>query len=157
MIKQLFSWFIGSREANVEPIFKSREVWSYQHIDPKTRRVTQKPVLIFRKASDGMFWGLPLTNVGREGKTLYVPRLKNGKKMPILSQMRTLKAERLMRRLGVAGEKEFAAVSSAVVRLLAQTALVQAPIRRERMYRVRSAPRSRPVMSPIYIAQPRYV
>lgn len=159
MVNKIISWFTSPHEVKVEPIFKSREIWSYTHIDPKTHRAIERPVLIYRKASDGMFWGLPLQNVGKAGKTLYVPRLKNGKKVPILSQMRTLKSERLMRRLGVAGEKDFSAVNSAILRLLAP-AQPQKPVRRrEQIYSVRTPlPRhSRTVspLSPIYILQPR--
>lgn len=161
MVKKIISWFMAPHGVNVEPMYKAREVWSYQHIDPTTRRTSERPVLIFRKASDGMFWGLPLQNIGRKGKTLYVPRLKNGKKLPILSQMRTLKAERLVRRLGVAGEREFGAVNAAILRLLAGAQPVKTQIRAERIYHVRSKPlprysRSLPSpLSPIYILQPR--
>ena len=160
MIKFFKKLFTAETETS-QPAHSSREVWSYRHIDPATRRVTQKPVLIFRKASDGMFWGLPLTNVGRNGKTLYVPRLKNGKKVSALSQMRTLKAERLVKRLGKAGEKEFSALSTAIVRLLAGTVPVQAPVVVRKVQRkvvpmqVRY-PRAIPSpFSPIYILQPR--
>ena len=160
MVNKIISWFTAPHGVNVEPIYKVREVWSYQHIDPTTRRVSERPVLVFRKASDGMFWGLPLQNIGTKGKTLYVPRLKNGKKLPILSQMRTLKAERLVRRLGVAGEKEFGAVNSAILRLLVSAQPVKTQARAERVYHVRrkaaSYARALPSpLSPIYILQPR--
>ncbi len=144
-----------------EPAYSSREVWSYRHVDPTTRRVSEKPVLVFRKATDGMFWGLPLTNIGKKGKPLYVPRLKNGKKVSALSQMRTLKAERLLRRLGKAGEKEFGALSTAIVRLLAETTPLQAPIVQRRVQRKVLAVRPRyqhtlpSPFSPVYILQPR--
>ena len=163
MIKKIISWFSSSHEAN-EPIYKSREIWSYTHFDPKTRRASGRPVLIYRKASDGMFWGLPLTNVGKKGKPLYVPRLRNGKKVSALSQMRTLKAERLVRRLGKAGEKEFGALSTAIVRLLAETTPVQALVVQRRVQRkVITHPRYERAMpsplsspfAPVYILQPR--
>jgi hypothetical protein len=156
MVKKILSWFVSLHDVKVEPIFKAREIWSYTHIDPKTHRVFERPVLIYHKASDGMFWGLPLQKAHKNGKALYVPRLKNGKKVPILSQMRTLKAERLMQRLGVAGEKEFSAVNSSIVRLLAP--IQQKKVSRERIYRVRTQlPRSRVLspLSPVYILQPR--
>lgn len=158
MVKKIISWFMAPHGVNVEPMYKSREVWSYQHIDPTTRRTSERPVLVFRKASDGMFWGLPLQNVGRNGKTLYVPRLRNGKKLPILSQMRTLKAERLVRRLGVAGEKEFGAVNAAILRLLAPVQPQKPVRRRERIYSIRTPlPRTRALspISPVYILQTR--
>ena len=159
MFKKIISWFSSSHQAN-EPIYRSREIWSYTHFDPKTRGASGRPVLIYRKASDGMFWGLPLTNVGRNGKTLYVPRLKNGKKVSALSQMRTLQAGRLVRRLGKAGEKEFSALSTAIVRLLAETTPVQAPVVRKvykrpmpvRAHFQRAVPSP---FSPVYILQPR--
>lgn len=120
MIQNLFSWFTSSQEVKTGPIYKVREVWAYASIDPRTRRVMEHPVLIYRKASESMFWGLPLSRMRRNGRPIYVPRLRNGKKVSALSQMRTLKAGRLVRRLGVAGEKEFAALNSSIVRLLAE-------------------------------------
>jgi hypothetical protein len=158
MVNTILSWFTSPHEVKVEPIFKAREIWSYAHIDPKTHRVFERPVLIYRKASDGMFWGLPLQNVGKGGKTLYVPRLKNGKRVPILSQMRTLKGERLQRLLGVAGEKEFSAVNSSIVRLLAPEQPKKTTRRREQIYSVRtplSKSRALSPISPVYILQPR--
>ncbi len=94
MITTILSWF--TKEARIEPFYASREVWTYKHTDPQTKRVSTRTVLIFRKASDGMFWGLPLTKTKRNGKPLYIPRLKNGRPLSPLSQMRTLKASNLL-------------------------------------------------------------
>lgn len=156
MVKKILSWFTSPHEVKVEPIFRAREIWSYTHVDPKTHLVFERPVLIYRKATDGMFWGLPLQNVGKGGKTLYVPRLRNGKRISALSQMRTLKAERLMHRLGVAGQKEFSALNASIVRLLAP--VQPKKVRGERIYHVRKAPhysRALSPLSPVYILQPR--
>ena len=158
MVNTILSWFVSPHNIKVEPMFKVREVWSYTHLDPKTHRSVERPVLIYRKASDGMFWGLPLQNVGKNGKTLYVPRMRNGKKVSVLSQMRTLKAERLVRRLGVAGEKEFSALNASIVRLLVPEQPKRVVRRREQIYSIRTPlPRSRTVspISPVYILQPR--
>lgn len=152
----------GGRKA-VEPLYASREVWLYRHIDPKTRQATDKPVLVFRKASEGMFWGLPLSNVRRKGKPLYVPRMRNGKRLSPLSQMRTLKAERLVRKVGKADEKEFAALSRAIVRLLVENDPVLRMQSRPRrvptmpvVARVVRTNRPQPHIVPAYIFQPRY-
>lgn len=158
MVNTILSWFVGPHDIKVEPIFKVREVWSYTHIDPRTQRVVERPVLVYRKATDGMFWGLPLQNVGKNGKKLYVPRMRNGKKVSALSQMRTLKVDRLVRRLGVAGEKEFGALNASIVRLLAPERPKNIVRRREQIYSIRTPlPRSRTVspISPVYILQPR--
>jgi hypothetical protein len=156
MLKTIFSWFTGSEEMNVEPLFCAREVWSYTHIDPKTKRTSTRPVLVFRKASDGMFWGLPLTKIKQNGKVMYVPRLRNGKRVSALSQMRTLKAGRLVHKLGTAGEREFATLNNSILRLLADTAPVKV-----KKARVAVAParqryeRSVSPFAPIYVLQPR--
>lgn len=158
MVNTIISWFTSPHGIKVEPTFRVREVWSYAHIDPKTHRVFERPVLVYRKATDGMFWGLPLQNVGKNGKALYVPRMRNGKKVSALSQMRTLKAERLVRRLGVAGEKEFGALNASIVRLLAPEQPKKTVRRREQIYSIRTPlPRSRSLspISPVYILQPR--
>lgn len=120
MIKALWEkMFTGSRGSKASVAYSAREVWLYAHTDPKSGRVSERPVLVFHKASEGMFWGLPLSRMRVKESVLYVPRLKNGKKVPALSQMRTLKAGRLVRRLGVAGEKEFTALNTSVLRMLA--------------------------------------
>lgn len=158
MVNTILSWFVSPHDIKVEPMFKAREIWSYTHLDPKTHRTKERPVLVYRKATDGMFWGLPLQNVGSKGKTLYVPRMRNGKKVSALSQMRTLKAERLVRRLGVAGEKEFTALNASIVRLLAPEQPKKIVRRPERIYSIRTPlPRSRAAspISPVYILQPR--
>lgn len=142
MIRQFFTWFTSPHDALVEPLYKVREVWMYAHIDPQTRRVTECPVLIYRRASDGMFWGLLLSNVGTRGKKLYVPRLRNGRKGSPLSEMRTLKAERLIRRVGVASEQEFGTLTASIIRRLVHTE-VSPTVRLAQQYaRTRRAPRT---------------
>ncbi len=120
----------GAKEAKIaSPLYAAREVWLYAHTDPKTGRTVEKPILVFHKASEGMFWGLPLMKTHVKGKALYVPeRTKAGKKVSPLSAMRTLKAQRLVRRLGKAGEREFSAINSAVLRFLAFAPLKTMPV-----------------------------
>ena len=153
MIQKLFSWFVseGEKEVNVEPFYRSREVWSYTHIDPRTRRTSTRAVLVYRKASDGMFWGLPLAKATARGKVIYVPRQWSTKKVSALSQMRTLKASRLVHKLGVAGEREFSILHNSIVRLLAEAA--PTPTRKPRVY---AHPRrtERTLSSPLYVLQP---
>ena len=130
-------------------------MWTYEHLDLQTKSVSVRPVLIYRKASDGMFWGLPLMKTKVRGKSLYVPRQRNGKKVSALSQMRTLKASRLVHKLGTAGEREFATLNKSIVRLLAET-----PVKPQKA-RVHIQPvrvryeRSLSPLSPVYILQPR--
>ncbi|MFZ2886642.1 MAG: hypothetical protein WA021_02355 [Minisyncoccia bacterium] len=153
MMKKILSWFT-KEELNVEPFYRSREVWTYQHTDPVTKRVSTRPVLIYRKASDGMFWGLLLTKTKVNGKVLYVPRLKNGKKVSALSQMRTLKASRLVHKIGEANGREFVALNNSIVRLLAASAPV--PAKKVRAVQPRRPEYSVPSpFSPVYILQPR--
>lgn len=154
MIKKLFSWF-GKEEnkVHVEPFYRSREVWSYTHVDPRTRHASVRPVLVYRKASDGMFWGLPLVKVNVRGRVMYVPR-QGGKKVSALARMRTLKASRLVQKLGTAGEREFTVLHNSIMRLLADTAPVA---QRSRIYtHPRRVPKAVPSpFAPVYILQSR--
>ena len=159
-MKKILTWFASPHGVTTEPPYKAREIWMYGHVDPKTWRVAERPVLVFRKATDGMFWGLPLTNIGSDRKPLYVPRLKNGKKVSAFSQMRTLKAERLVKRLGEADEKEFGVLATTVVRRLVETMGAPKPARAERAYHAPKRARSqyqsvRSPFSPVYTLQPR--
>jgi len=158
MFTNILSWF-GTKESHSGPAFSAREVWLYRHIDPRTRRTSTRPVLVYRKASDGMFWGLPLVKTTRNGKAHYVPRLVNGKRVPILSQMRTLKAARLTQKLGQAGEKEFATLNASILRMLAD--MTPTPTKRSRaiaqprFVQPRRIERTLSPFQPVYILQPR--
>lgn len=158
MISNILSWF-GSKEAQIGPAFHAREVWLYRHIDPRTRRASTRPVLVYRKASDGMFWGLPLVKTTLSGKAHYVPRLVNGKRVPILSQMRTLKASRLTQKLGTAGEREFATLNKSILRMLVE--MTPVPVKRPRvavhprLVQPRRIERTLSPFQPVYILQPR--
>ncbi len=152
MMQTIVSWFT-KKEAYVEPFYAAREVWSYEHVHPRTKRVSMRPVLVFRKASEGMFWGLPLSKIKVHGKVLYVPRLRNGCRVSALSQMRTLKAARLARKLGTAGEREFATLNHSVVRLLAESTPVR-QVRPKQPVRVRET-RSLSPFVPMYVLQTR--
>lgn len=152
-MQKIFSWFTR-KDLNVEPFYRAREVWTYTHIDPVTKRSSTRPVLIYRKASDGMFWGLPLAKATLNGRVTYVPRLRNGKKVSALSQMRTLKASRLVHRLGTAGEKEFALLHNSIIRLLAESTPIHT--QKQLAYHYPRRERALPsLMPPVYILQPR--
>ncbi len=158
MFTNILSWF-GTKEVQTGPAYSAREVWLYRHIDPRTRHASTRPVLVYRKASDGMFWGLPLVKTTQSGKAHYVPRLVNGKRVPILSQMRTLKAARLTQKLGTAGEREFTTLNKSILRMLAE--MTPAPVKRQRaivqprFVQPRRIERTLSPFQPVYILQPR--
>ena len=100
---------------NTFPEFHEREIWFVTlglnigfEEDGKGEDFL-RPILILRKFSKQVFYGLPLTSTIKENNKFYFilknHGLKNGS--VILSQMRLIDVKRLSYRIGSVGEKEF--------------------------------------------------
>ncbi|OGH65235.1 MAG: hypothetical protein A2821_03650 [Candidatus Magasanikbacteria bacterium RIFCSPHIGHO2_01_FULL_41_23] len=117
----------------VEKLFHDREIWwcslgsniGFEQ-DGKNAKY-ERPILIFRKFSKGMFWGLPLTS--KEKDDIFHHKIilhlidQNEKPQEkisrvILSQLRLLSAKRLIRRVARINEKIFAEIEKQVINLI---------------------------------------
>ncbi len=88
--------------------FHEREVW-FCHLganvgfeqDGKGKNFG-RPVIVFKKFNNEVFWGLPLTTRNKTGKFYFPIDMKDGlQRKAILSQLRLLDSKRLYQKVGV--------------------------------------------------------
>lgn len=95
------------------PYFSEREIWlcsvglNLGHEEDGKGDRFLRPVIIFKKFTSDLFWGIPLTSSGRKGPFHYQFGFKGRTSTAVLSQVRALDRRRLLRRSGIMPEKEF--------------------------------------------------
>jgi mRNA interferase MazF len=78
-----------------------------------------RPVIIVKKFTERIFWGVPLTTTIVTGSSFRIPFNLNGIKNDMLvMQMRTFDKSRLVRRMGTLGEPEFARLCETISNVL---------------------------------------
>lgn len=127
MTKNFEGWhklkmFLQSRISRL--FFHEREIWlcsigvnlGYEQ-DGKNRRFIQ-PVVIVKKFNLDLFWAVSLTSKQKFGK--YYFQFKFGKKTTsaIISQLRVMDRKRLLRKIGVMTEADFASLKQKLKELL---------------------------------------
>lgn len=99
---------VGNRPEKSRVFFHEREIW-FCHLGANVGfeqdgKGTEfgRPVIIFRKFNNEVFWAVPLITRNKEGK-FYLPiDLYDGiHRMAILSQLRLLDGKRLYQKIGV--------------------------------------------------------
>ena len=108
-------------EIKQRPFFHEREIW-FCHIglnigfeQDGSGEEFLRPVVIIRKFTDKIFWGIPLTRSKEHHKInkksekyyyslVFIPGVKS---VAILSQIRLIDARRLARLMGMMEEKDF--------------------------------------------------
>ena len=108
-------------EIKQRPFFHEREIW-FCHIglnigfeQDGSSEEFLRPVVIIRKFTDKIFWGIPLTRSKEHHKInkksekyyyslVFIPGVKS---VAILSQIRLIDARRLARLMGMMEEKDF--------------------------------------------------
>ncbi len=77
-----------------------------------------RPVLVFKKFNNEVFWAIPLSTKIKSGKFyLSVGLLDMIPRVVILSQLRLIDAKRLVSKLGVVNKINYKEIEKAVVRL----------------------------------------
>ena len=88
----------------------------------------QRPVLIWRKFNRDMFWGLPLTSKDKNEKPFYFSlTMHKQTHTVVLSQLRVLSAQRLIRRLEKLSDTQFASLDQAMIEFLHKTDPLRGP------------------------------
>ena len=88
----------------------------------------QRPVLVFRKFNQDMFWGFPITSKPKKHKPFYFLFSLNGlEQIAVLSQMRVLSSKRLIRRVGKLGNAEFRELNGAFLKFIQKTDPLRGP------------------------------
>ena len=77
-----------------------------------------RPVLVFKKFNNEVFWALPLSTRVKNGKFYALVNLPDGMpRVAILSQLRLVDARRLIDKIGLIDSKNYADIQKAVIRL----------------------------------------
>ncbi len=104
------------------PFFHKREIWWIRMGENIGFEQNGKgsnflrPVLIFRKFNQRVFWGIPLSKTKKSG--IFYFAFENKKSTAILSQLRLFDAKRLQDKLDFMGKKDFGNLEKAIQKLL---------------------------------------
>jgi len=108
------------------PLFHEREIWwcslgaNVGVEEDGKNDFFERPVMIVRKFNQEMFWGPPLTSRGKDGEYYAHFFLHEIARTAILSQLRTLSAKRLVRKIGRIGKKCFGDIQRETAMILTQ-------------------------------------
>lgn len=77
-----------------------------------------RPVIVFRKFNNEVFWGVPLTTREKGGKFyLPIPMGDSASRKAILSQLRLLDAKRLYQKIGMIDSATHKQLEEAIIKL----------------------------------------
>lgn len=100
------------------PFFREGEIWWCSlganigiEEDGKHARF-ERPILVFHKFNKEMFWALPMTSSIPHGQYDRTLLFKNQPRTILFSQIRTLSAKRLIRKIGKLHQEQFATLIS---------------------------------------------
>jgi len=111
-------------EKSVRVFFHEREIW-FSHLgtnvgfeqDGKGENFG-RPVVVFRKFSNEVFWGIPLTTRKKKGKFYFPIDLEDEvHRMAILSQLKLLDSKRLYQKIGVINKDVHEKLEERIVKL----------------------------------------
>lgn len=128
MIKDFVNWIQYKIFLNAKakfPKFKEGEVWWASfgvnvgiETDGKNDKFN-RPVLIIKKFNSQQFWALPLTSkIKEENEFYYKLTLKEKTSFAILSQLRTLDAKRLQKRMSKVHDSDLKNIIKKLIKLL---------------------------------------
>lgn len=79
----------------------------------------QRPVLIFKKFNNNMFWAIPMSTKIKESNTYYIKiLLKNVEQSAMISQLRVLDSKRLYQYIGYVSKADFIKIRDSVIKLI---------------------------------------
>ena len=127
MKKDFLKWH--NKKAEIENslqriFFHKREIWwcslganvGFEQ-DGKGEKFA-RPVLIFKKFNNEIFWALPLSTKIKEGKFyVFLFASDNIKRVAIISQLRLIDSKRLLDKIAVISEDEYKEIKKAVISL----------------------------------------
>lgn len=106
-------YLISIAESKEDLYFYEREIWwaslgaNIGFEQDGKNEMYERPVLVFKKFNENVFWALPLTSKQKEGK-YYLKTEYNGEVYNIiLSQLRLISSKRLLRNIRTLPENEF--------------------------------------------------
>jgi mRNA interferase MazF len=128
MEKDFFGWTRVKQNLNAReqgPFFNEREVWwcsvgvNIGHEQDGKDKLYTRPVLVFRKFNQHVFWAIPLTTKEKKDERFYVEvPLPEGTSYLILSQLRLMSSKRLTYKMKKLSKRDFTTVVERVRALL---------------------------------------
>ena len=82
------------------------------HEENGKNSIFNRPVLVVKKFSHRLFWGIPLTTKVKHTKHYHEFTFQNKKQSAMLTQMRLWDANRITKQMGRVGQKEFDKIKS---------------------------------------------
>jgi mRNA interferase MazF len=77
-----------------------------------------RPVLIFKKFNNEVFWALPFTTRNKTGKFYSPANITNlGRQTVVLSQLRLVDAKRLLTKMGTINKEDYVGIQKAIITL----------------------------------------
>lgn len=77
-----------------------------------------RPILVFKKFNNEVFWAIPLTTKAKAGKFYLSVDVSNiGQQTLVLSQLRLMDAKRLLKKLGVVSKADYLKIQKAIITL----------------------------------------
>lgn len=107
------------------PFFHEREIW-FCHLGSNvgfeqdgSGQDFLRPIIVFRKFNNNIFWAIPLTTTLKQTKFYFVFSFESGNSSSaILSQIRLIDARRLSHKIGDISELDFLALIKKLKELL---------------------------------------
>jgi len=137
MFKDFFKWHTLKAKIDKGPhqvLFRPQEIWwcsigtNIGVEEDGKHALFERPVLVFRKFGERMFWGLPLTSKIKKDKHFYFMfSLHQKSQTALLSQMRVMSSKRLIRRLGKISDAQLVALNKAITRFITETDPLRGP------------------------------
>jgi len=129
MEKDFDGWNKIKKEVNTHEVrwdffYHQREVWwcaAGVNIGVETdgKQINfERPVLVIQKFNKEMFWGVPLTSRERTEEFYKKITHEKGAAWAILTQMKTFSSKRLLRKIGMIPEEDFAKIQKRMCEFL---------------------------------------
>lgn len=77
-----------------------------------------RPVLVFKKFTNDIFWGIPMSTKNKDNKYYIKVLLKDVEQSAIISQLRVLDSKRLYLFIGYISKQDFNKIESKVISLI---------------------------------------
>lgn len=77
-----------------------------------------RPVLVFKKFTNDIFWGMPMSTKNKDNKYYIKVLLKDVEQSVIISQLRVLDSKRLYLFIGYISKQDFNKIESKVISLI---------------------------------------
>jgi len=126
MQKDFDTWNIKKKILHKDvayPFFHEREVWwcflgANIGFEQDGSSEFVRPILVFKKFNNKVFWALPLSTKVKEGKFYSPVNLEDAiPRVAILSQLRLMDAKRLRDKVGMVSEQNYGIIQKALVHL----------------------------------------